>query len=66
MTGHHFIPREVSLELGGFGWAGTADLVLFRDDVVIDRTEPGAEGKKRVIVSTEGPEGRRNFFNRGT
>lgn len=39
---HHFIPREVSLELGCFAWAGTTDLfTVFTDDVVIDRTKPG-------------------------
>ena len=38
---HHFIPCEVSLELDCFAWAGTTDLTVFRDDVVMDRIEPG-------------------------
>lgn len=37
---HHFIPLEVSLELDCFAWAGTTDRDNFRDDVVMERTEP--------------------------
>lgn len=44
----HCAPREMALELGCLAWAGTADLVVFRDDAVIDRTEPGG-GKKNHI-----------------
>lgn len=31
------------MELGCFAGAGTADFVLFRDDVVVERTEPGKQ-----------------------
>lgn len=48
MNLYYLIPREVSLELGCFAWAATADLVVFKDDVVTERTEPG---KKQHLVS---------------
>lgn len=47
----HIIPRDASLELGCFAWAGTADFVLFRDDVVIEPTEPG--GKSIINTDTQ-------------
>lgn len=56
---HNFIPRdEVSLELGCLAWAGTTDLVIFRDDVVIDLTEPR---KKFKTVNEESPETMQTF-----
>ncbi len=31
------------MELDCFAWAGTTDLAVFRDDVVMERTEPGTK-----------------------
>lgn len=43
----------MSLEFDCFAWAGTTDLAVFRDDVVIERTEPGEKGPFSVTETRQ-------------
>jgi len=38
---HDCIPCEMALDFGCLGWARTADLLVLRDDEVIECAEPG-------------------------
>lgn len=70
---NHIIPCEASLVVGCF--AGTVDLVLFKDEVVIERTEPRGKNKgiiinisrsePNLIFNTKAPTFSKVFFKSG-